>query len=241
MKVFMLLSRLSKIAVALAACTAPVASSTPVRADAVLNVANWTDYIDQKALEEFTKETGIRVVYDTYDSNEILETRLLAGNTGYDIVVPSATFLQRQIKAGVFQKLNKTLLPNLKGISADIAARLPADARQTTRHDLGLADDEPCLLMAARIVPAKGHDTALRALARLREQRWTLLLAGDHHGDLGPQMQALARELGIAERVRFLGLREDVPALVSDWLALDANREAARLAAQDGAPRPAFV
>lgn len=114
---------------------------------------------------------------------------------------------------------------------ADIAAHLPADARQTTRHGLGLADDEPCLLMAARIVPAKGHDTALRALARLREQRWTLLLAGDHHGDLGPQMQALARELGIAERVRFLGLREDVPALLaaSDLLLAPSRREALSL------------
>ena len=97
---------------------------TMARAESVLNVANWTDYIDQKALEEFTKETGIKVVYDTYDSNEILETRLLAGGTGYDIVVPSATFLQRQIKAGVFQKIDKSLVLNLKGVSADIAARL---------------------------------------------------------------------------------------------------------------------
>jgi putrescine transport system substrate-binding protein len=65
-------------------------------------------------------------VYDTYDSNEVLETRLLAGGTGYDIVVPSATFLQRQIKAGVYQKLNKSLLPNLKGIAPDIAAKQAA-------------------------------------------------------------------------------------------------------------------
>lgn len=95
-----------------------------LHAEQVLNVANWTDYIDQKALEDFTRETGIRVVYDTYDSNEILETRLLAGGSGYDIVVPSATFLQRQIKAGVYQKLNKSLLPNLKGVAPEIAARL---------------------------------------------------------------------------------------------------------------------
>lgn len=81
------------------------------------------------------------------------------------------------------------------------------------------------------VKPAKGHDTALRALARLREQRWTLLLAGDHHGDLGPQMQALARELGIAERVRFLGLREDVSALLaaSDLLLAPSRREALSL------------
>jgi putrescine transport system substrate-binding protein len=96
------------------------------RADQVLNVANWSDYIDQKAIEDFTRETGIRVVYDTYDSNEILETRLLAGGSGYDIVVPSATFLQRQIKAGVYRKLDKSLLPNLKGIAPDVAARQSA-------------------------------------------------------------------------------------------------------------------
>ena len=95
---------------------------------------------------------------------------------------------------------------------------------------LGIAD-EPCLLMAARIVPAKGHDTALRALARLTDQPWTLLVAGDHHGDLGPQMQALAQELGIAGRVRFLGLREDVPALMaaSDVLLAPSRREALSL------------
>lgn len=101
-------------------------AAAPTHAEQVLNVANWSDYIDQKALEEFTKETGIRVVYDTYDSNELLETRLLAGGAGYDIVVPSATFLQRQIKAGVYQKLNKSQLPNLKGIAPEIASRQAA-------------------------------------------------------------------------------------------------------------------
>ena len=114
---------------------------------------------------------------------------------------------------------------------ADIAARLPAGAREATRRSLGLAADEPALLMAARIVPAKGHDTALRALARLGDQPWTLLVAGDHHGDLGPQMQALVQELGIAGRVRFLGLREDVPALMaaSDVLLAPSRREALSL------------
>jgi putrescine transport system substrate-binding protein len=81
--------------------------------DRVVNVYNWSDYIDPVILEEFTKETGIKVVYDTFDSNEILETKLLAGGTGYDVVVPTANFLQRQIAAGVFQKLDKSKLPNL--------------------------------------------------------------------------------------------------------------------------------
>ena len=114
---------------------------------------------------------------------------------------------------------------------ADLAARLPAGAREATRRSLGLAADEPALLMAARIVPAKGHDTALQALARLGDQPWTLLMAGDHHGDLGPQTQALAQELGLAGRVRFLGLREDVPALMaaSDVLLAPSRREALSL------------
>jgi putrescine transport system substrate-binding protein len=79
----------------------------------VVNVYNWSDYIDASILEDFTKETGIKVVYDVFDSNEIVETKLLAGGTGYDVVVPTADFLQRQIKAGVFQKLDKSKLPNI--------------------------------------------------------------------------------------------------------------------------------
>ncbi|OYX14121.1 MAG: spermidine/putrescine ABC transporter substrate-binding protein PotF, partial [Rhizobiales bacterium 32-66-8] len=76
----------------------------------VVNVFNWSDYIDETVLEDFTKETGIKVRYDVFDSNEVLETKLLAGKTGYDVVVPTGSFLQRQIKAGVFQKLDKAKL-----------------------------------------------------------------------------------------------------------------------------------
>src|SRR3569833_4211080 len=78
-----------------------------------VNFYNWSNYVAPGVLEDFTKETGIKVVYDTFDANETLETRLLAGKSGYDVVVPTAYFLQRQIKAKVFQKLDKTKLPNL--------------------------------------------------------------------------------------------------------------------------------
>jgi putrescine transport system substrate-binding protein len=96
----------------------------------VLNVYNWSDYIDPTVLEEFTRETGIKVNYDVFDSNEVLETKLLAGSTGYDIVVPSASFLERQIKAGVFQKLDKAQLPNLKNLDPEITQRI-------AQHDPG--------------------------------------------------------------------------------------------------------
>jgi putrescine transport system substrate-binding protein len=89
----------------------------PVAAqDKVVNVYNWSDYIDESILADFQKETGITVNYDVFDSNEILETKLLAGSTGYDVVVPTASFLARQIQAGVFKKLDKAALPNIKNM-----------------------------------------------------------------------------------------------------------------------------
>src|SRR6204780_4963745 len=78
-----------------------------------VNFYNWSSYIAPGVLEDFTRETGIKVVYDTFDANETLETRLLAGKSGYDVVVPTAYFLQRQIQAKIFQKLGKSKLPNL--------------------------------------------------------------------------------------------------------------------------------
>jgi len=94
----------------------------------VLNVYNWSDYIDESVIADFEKETGIDVTYDVFDSNEVLETKLLAGSTGYDIVVPSANFLERQIKAGIFQTLDKSKLPNLANMDAELMTKV-------ARHD----------------------------------------------------------------------------------------------------------
>lgn len=84
--------------------------------DKVLNVYNWSDYIEPSVLAQFSEKTGIKVNYDVFDSNEVVETKLLTGHTNYDVVVPSAPFLQRQITAGVFQKLDRAQLPNLKNL-----------------------------------------------------------------------------------------------------------------------------
>lgn len=94
--------------------TAALALSTVAHADSKLHVYNWSDYIDESLLEKFEKETGTKVVYDVFDSNEVLETKLLAGSTGYDLVVPTASFLAIQIQAGVFQPLDYSKLPNSK-------------------------------------------------------------------------------------------------------------------------------
>jgi len=79
----------------------------------VVNFHNWSDYIAPTVLDDFTRETGIKVRYDTFDSNDTLEAKLLAGKSGYDVVVPTAYFLARQIQAGIFLKLDKAKLPNL--------------------------------------------------------------------------------------------------------------------------------
>jgi putrescine transport system substrate-binding protein len=122
-------------ALALAACgqgeKAKEASGEPAGSapaanteEKVVNVYNWSDYIAEDTIANFEKETGIKVNYDVYDGNEVLETKLLAGNSGYDIVVPSASFLERQIKAGVFRPLDRSKLPNLSHMDPEIMQRV---------------------------------------------------------------------------------------------------------------------
>lgn len=90
----------------------------------IVNVYNWSDYIDESILADFTKATGIKVRYDVYDSNDLLETKLLAGKTGYDVVVPTTSYLARQIKAGVLAKLDKSKLPNLRHMDRTLMTRV---------------------------------------------------------------------------------------------------------------------
>ena len=92
--------------------------------DEQVHVYNWSDYIAEDTNANFEKETGIKVVYDVFDSNEVLEAKLLSGASGYDVVVPSNQFLAKQIKAGVFQKLDKSKLPNWKNLNADLMKSL---------------------------------------------------------------------------------------------------------------------
>ncbi len=98
--------------------TALLASTVIANAEEV-RVYNWSDYIDEELLTKFETETGIKLIYDVFDSNEVLETKMLAGSSGYDVVVPTGDFLQRQITAGAFQKLDKSKLSN-KGNMWDV-------------------------------------------------------------------------------------------------------------------------
>ncbi|MGA0606787.1 polyamine ABC transporter substrate-binding protein [Phenylobacterium sp. VNQ135] len=105
------------LALLLAACGKPAEE---------LRIYNWSDYIDPALLEQFTKETGIKVTYDTFDSNEVLETKVLQGGTGYDLVVPSNHNLPRYIAAGAIQPLDKAKLPGLSNLSPELMAKLAA-------------------------------------------------------------------------------------------------------------------
>ncbi|MGF9693333.1 polyamine ABC transporter substrate-binding protein [Rhizobium sp. 0TCS1.26] len=104
--------------------TTILGATTALAQERVVHVYNWSDYIDETILTDFTKETGIKVVYDVFDSNELVETKLLAGGSGYDVVVPTGPFLARQIQAGVFQKLDKSKLPNLVNLWPLVSERL---------------------------------------------------------------------------------------------------------------------
>ncbi len=99
-------------------------AAAPVAEAKVVHFYNWSDYIAEDTLPEFEKRTGVEVTYDVFDSNEILETKLLTGRTGYDVVVPSASFLERQIKAGVFLKLDRSRLTNYGNLDPEIMQRI---------------------------------------------------------------------------------------------------------------------
>src|SRR6202050_2668488 len=78
----------------------------------VVNIYNWSDYIGKDTLAKFESATGIKVVYDTYDADETLEAKMMAGDSGYDVVSTSTDFFSRQIKAGIYQKLDRSKLSN---------------------------------------------------------------------------------------------------------------------------------
>ncbi len=103
---------------------AGITLAVSVQAAPTVHIYNWSDYIGPDTLANFEKATGIKPVYDVFDSNETLEGKLLAGRTGYDVVVPSNHFLGKQIKAGAFQKLDKSLLTHYANLDPALLKRL---------------------------------------------------------------------------------------------------------------------
>jgi putrescine transport system substrate-binding protein len=128
MRTFLKKGRALLAAVSATAAAAMLALGTgPARAqeeEKVLNIYNWSDYIAEDTIRNFEKETGIKVRYDNFDNNEILHAKLVAGKTGYDVVVPGSHWAKMQIEAGLLRKLDKSQLPNLKNLDPAVQAQL---------------------------------------------------------------------------------------------------------------------
>ena len=120
-------------AMVMGACLAIWTLAAQAEEQNVLNVYNWSHYIGQRTLQRFERETGIKVRYDVYDSNEILQGKLLTGRSGYDVVGPSMSFLGNQLAAGAFQPLDKSKLPNYRQLDPALLRRLAA-ADPGNRH-----------------------------------------------------------------------------------------------------------
>ncbi|MGH8249363.1 MAG: polyamine ABC transporter substrate-binding protein [Steroidobacteraceae bacterium] len=170
----------------------------------VLRILNWSDYIGETTIADFEAKSGIKVTYDVFDSNEVLETKLLAGRSGYDIVVPTAPFLERQIKAGVFLKLDKTKLPNLENMDPDIMQR-------TALHDPG--NDHSINYLWGTVGIGYNPDRVRKALGTDTIDSWSAIFE--------PGNAAKLAKCGIA----MLDSPTDVMASVSIYKGLDPNSE----------------
>lgn len=115
---------LGKIVWTIAGCT--LAGAVHAQEEKLLNVYNWSDYIAESTISDFEERTGIKVNYDVFDSNELLESKLVAGSSGYDIVVPTSPFLERQIQSGVFSVLDRSKLTNYANLDTEILATVGA-------------------------------------------------------------------------------------------------------------------
>ncbi len=143
-----------------------------------VRVYNWSDYIDEELLAKFEAETGIDLIYDVFDSNEVLETKMLAGGSGYDVVVPTASFMERQITAGVFQTLDASKLSNLGNVWSEITDR-------TAQFDPGNAYSINYMwgttglgVNVAKVTEALGTDAPIDSLALIFDPANMEKLAG---------------------------------------------------------------
>ena len=182
------------IALGLNACSGPKPQT--------LHLYNWSDYIDPAILADFTQETGIKVVYDTFDSNEILETKVLGGNSGYDLVVPSNHNVPRYIQAGAVQPLDKARLTGLSNMWPEVMAHMePFDpgAKYTLPY------------MWGTIGIGYNLDAVARALPGVKIDSWSVIFE--------PANLAKLKDCG----VYYLDASEDMYAVALNYMGRDPN------------------
>ncbi|MAF15827.1 MAG: spermidine/putrescine ABC transporter substrate-binding protein PotF [Marinomonas sp.] len=173
-------------------------------AEDVINIYNWSDYMAPGALEQFTKETGIKVNYDVYDSNEVLEAKLMAGGSGYDVVMPSNSFFERQVKAGVYQNIDKSKLSNYGNLDQTLA-------KQIEKHDAGNQRNIPYAWGTIGI----GYNTKLieERLGTADIDSWDVLF--------DPAVAAKLSDCGIA----VLDSPAEIMSVVNNYRGVDPNSE----------------
>ena len=199
----------ASIVLAVAACgkkeTAEQAQQpAAAQEEKVLHVFNWSDYIAEDTVPNFEKQSGIKVTYDVFDSNDVLETRLLAGNSGFDVVVPSASFLERQIKAGVFQKIDKSQIPNLKNMDPDIMSRVGL-------HDPNNEYAVPYLWGTTGI--GYNEDKIKKILGDARPDSWNYIY--------DPKLVAKFKDCGLS----LLDAPDEILKTVLAWMGRDPNSQ----------------
>ncbi len=151
---------------------AALAAAAPSGAAGDVNIYSWSSYIDDSAIPRFQEETKLKVTYDVYDSNEMLEGKLLAGNTGYDIVVPTSNFIAKQIQAGAYQPIDRSKLPNLANLD-------PALMKELNKYDPGNRFAVPYLwgtngigYNEAMVKAALGEDAPVDSLALILDPKY---------------------------------------------------------------------
>ncbi|MBV8741727.1 MAG: polyamine ABC transporter substrate-binding protein [Sinobacteraceae bacterium] len=172
----------------------------------VVNIYNWADYIGKQTLAQFERETGIRVVYDTYDADETLEAKMMAGDSGYDVVSTSTDYFSRQIKAGIYQELDRSRLPNWKNLDPQVLA-LEARADPGNRHAMPYLRHVNGFAYNVDLVKARRADAPVDSLDMLFK----------------PGIIAQFADCGVT----FLDSAEDVLQLALNYLHLDPNTTSA--------------
>jgi putrescine transport system substrate-binding protein len=190
------------VAVGLTACGARKSPSAPAAEESVLNIYNWADYIGYHTIEEFERQTHIKVVYALYDSNETLETTLLAGSSGYDIVSTTTAFYGRQIKAKAYLALDKTKLPNWSNLDPAVLA-IQAQADPGNRYAVPYLHAMNGFVYNVDMVKARMPDAPTDSLAMIFD----------------PKVIAKFADCGVT----FLDSPEDVIQLALAYLHLDPN------------------
>src|SRR6516164_7695713 len=192
-------------AAVLSACGAG-AGSTPAREARELRVYNWADYIGKRTIADFEAQTGIRVIYDTYDADKTLEAKMMAGDAGYDVVSTSTDYFSRQIKAGIYRPLDRALLPNWKNLDPHVLA-IEAQADPGNRHAVPYLQHVNGFAYNVEMIHARMPDAPLDSLDMLFK----------------PEIVRRFADCGVT----FLDAAEDVLQLALNYLHLDPNTQSA--------------